>query len=63
MCLSELFLFDEFGGILTHLSAMPKTRTRCANSVARGYHVYMDKWDPVIGDNFNARIEVSKRRH
>ena len=40
---------------------MPKTRTRCADIVVRGYHVYMDKWDPTIGDKFNAEIEVSYR--
>ena len=61
MCPSKLFIFDEFEGILTQLSAMPKIRTRCANSVVRGYHVYMDKWDPAIGDKFNAEIEVSNR--
>ena len=63
MCPSKLFIFDEFGGILTQLSAMPKARTRCADSVVHGYHVYvaMDKWDPAIGDEFNAEIEVSNR--
>ena len=61
MCGSKLFIFDEFGGIWTQLSSMPKTRTRCADSVVYGYHVYMDKWDPVIGDKFNAEIEVSNR--
>ena len=40
---------------------MPKTRIRCADSVVRGYYVYMDKWDPVIGVKFNAVIEVSNR--
>ena len=62
MCPCKLFIFDEFGGISTQLSAMPKTRTRCADSVVRGYNVYMDKWDPSIGDKFNAEIEVSNRR-
>ena len=61
MCPSKLFIFDEFGGISTQLSAMPNTRTRCADSVVRSYHVYMDKWDPVIGDKFNAEIKVSIR--
>ena len=56
---SKLFIFDEFGGISTQLSAMPKTRTRWADNVVRGYHVYMDKWDPAIEDKFNAEIEVS----
>ena len=41
---------------------MPKMRTRCADGVVRGYHVYMDKWDPPIGDKFNAEIEVNNRR-
>ena len=35
---------------------MLKTRTRCADSVVRGYHVYMDKWDSAIGDKFNAEM-------
>ena len=39
MCPSKLFIFDKFGGISEQLSAMPKTRTRCADSVVRGYHV------------------------
>ena len=59
---SKLFTFDEFGGVLTQLSAMPKTRTRCADNVVRGYNVYMDKWDPTIGNKFNGEIEVSNRR-
>ena len=58
MCACKLFIFGEFGGISTQLSAIPKTRTRCADSVVRGYHVYMDKWGPLIGDKFNAEIEV-----
>ena len=61
MCLSKLFILGEFGGISTQLSAMPNTRTRCADSVVRGYHVYMDKWEPAIGDKFNAVIEVCNR--
>ena len=40
---------------------MPNTRTRCADSVVRGFRVYMDKWDPAIGDKFNAEMEVSNR--
>ena len=61
---SKLFKFDEFGGISTQPSAMPNTRTRCADSVVRSYHVYMDNWDPAIGDKFNAEMEVhvSNRR-
>ena len=59
MCPSKSFIFDEFGGISTQLGAMPKMRTRCADSVVRGYHFYIDKWDPAIGDKFNAEIEVS----
>ena len=59
---SKLFIFDEFGCVSTQLSAMPNTRTRCADSVVRSYHVYMDKWDPAIGDKFNAEMEVSNRR-
>ena len=43
MCPYKLFNFYEFGGISTQLSGMPKTRTRCADSVVRGYHVYIDK--------------------
>ena len=61
MCPSEFFIFYEFGGISTQPSAMPNTRTRCADSVVRGYHVYMHKWDPAIGDKFNAEMEVSNR--
>ena len=61
MCPSKLFIFDEFGGISTQLSAMLNTRTRCADSVVRGYQVHMDKWDPAIGDKFNTEIEVSNR--
>ena len=61
MCSSKLFSFHEFGGISTQLSAMPKARIRCADSVVCGYHVYMDKWDPAIGDKFNADIEVSNQ--
>ena len=60
MCPSKLFIFDKLGGISTQLSAMPKMTTTCANSVIRGYHVYMDKWDPVIGDKFSTEIEVGK---
>ena len=41
---------------------MPNTRTRCADSVVRGYHAYMDKWDPAIGYKYNAKMEVSNRR-
>ena len=61
MCPSKLFIFDESGGISTQLSAIPKTRTKCADSVACGYHIYMDKQDPAIGDKFHAEIEVSNR--
>ena len=61
MCPSKLFIFDEFGGILTQLSAMPKTRTRCADSVVRCYHVYMVKWDLAIGDKVNAEIDRHRR--
>ena len=61
MCPSKLFIFDEFGGISTQLSTMLNTRTRCADGVVRGYHIYMDKWDPAIGDKFNAEIQVSNR--
>ena len=61
MCPSVLFILDEFVGISTQLSTMPNTRTRCTDNVVRGYHIYMDKWDPVIGDKFNAEIEVSNR--
>ena len=39
MCWSELLIFDEFGGILTQLSTILKTRMRCADSVVHGYHV------------------------
>ena len=61
MCPSKQFIFYEFGGILTELTALPKTRTKCADSAVHGYHVYMDKWDPAIGDKFNTEIEVSHR--
>ena len=61
MCLSKLFIFDKFGGMSTQLSAMPKTWTRCADSVVRGYHVCMDKWDSAIGDKFKAEIKVNHR--
>ena len=40
-----------------HLSTMPKTTTRHLDSVVHGYHVYMDRWDRVVGDKFNAEIE------
>ena len=63
VCPCKLLIFDGFGGISTQLSAMPKTRTRCADSVVRGYHIYMDKWDPATGDKFNAEIEVSNQHH
>ena len=59
MCQSKLFIFDEFGCISTQLSAIPKRRTKWADGVVRGYHVYIDKWGPAIGDKFNAEIEVS----
>ena len=61
MCLSKLFIFDKFGGISTGLSDMLKTRTKWADSVVHGYHVYIDKWGPAIGDKLNAEIEVSNR--
>ena len=43
---------------------MPKTKTRYmyADSVVCGYHVYMDKRDPAIGDKFNAEIKAAIRR-
>ena len=59
MCPSKSFIFDEYGGILTQLSSMPKTRTRCAEIAVRGYHVYRDNWDPAIGDKFNTKIEAA----
>ena len=40
---------------------MPKTGTKCTDRVVRGGHVYMDKWDPAIGDKFNAENEISNR--
>ena len=55
MCPGKLFIFEEFGGISTQLNDMPMTRTRCAESVFRGYHVYMDKRDPTIGDKLRPR--------
>ena len=57
----KLFIFGDFGGISTQLSATPKARTKCADSVDRWYHVYMDKWDPLIGDKMNSEIEVSNQ--
>ena len=61
MCPSKFFIFDELGGISTQLSAMPNTRTRCTNNVVHGCRIYMDKWDPAIGDKFNTEIKVSNR--
>ena len=61
MCPCKLFIFDEFGGTLTQLSAMPKMRTGCADSVVCGYHGYVNKWDPLTGDKFNSEIEVSNQ--
>ena len=55
MSLYKLFIFDEFGGISTQLSTMPKVRTRCADIVVCGYHVYMNKWDPTTGDSLTLR--------
>ena len=51
----KLFIFDQFGGTSTQLSAKPKTKTTSADSVVRGYRVYMDKWDPAIGENLTPR--------
>ena len=61
MSLSKLFIFDEFGGVSTGLSTMPKTRTKWADNVVHGYHIYIDKWDPAIGDKFNSEVEVSNQ--
>ena len=62
MCPSNLFIFDEFDAISTQVNAVPDATARCANSVVRGYHVYMVQWNPAIGVKFNAETEVSKRR-
>ena len=63
MCPPKLFIFDEFGGISTQLKRHVEDETRCADSVVRGYHLYIDKWDPEIGvgHKFNAQIKVSNR--
>ena len=39
------------------LSTMPKITTRCHDTVVCGYHVYMDRLEPAVGDKFNAEIE------
>ena len=48
---------------LIQLHAIPKRRTSCAETVVRGYHVYMDQWDPGNGQKFDATIEEHNKHN
>ena len=44
----------------THLAELVYTCKR-PDSVVRGSHLYMDRWDRAIGDKFNAEIKETTR--
>ena len=54
---TQIFNYDEIGGIPYSLQDRMVSGTLHVKSVVRGYHVYKDNWILEVGDRFEVKIE------
>ena len=55
--MTQIFNYDEIGGIPYSLQDKMVSGTLHVKSVVRGYHVYKDNWIPEVGDRFEVKIK------
>lgn len=55
----ELLITDEMYDIAIPISILKEGSTFECESFVRGYHVYMEIWDPFIGECLKCRKELT----